>query len=324
MNDNFYIVIHSAGSGEELARLNSEDLLTVAETHGTSVRTLKQVLAERMQLSRFRQRLLNQDTGELLQDDMILSPPTNIQLVKLEFLPPNHRREEEFMDACACGRSDEVEHILQGPQDPNDPHLTFDEYVGYIDDGYMPLHVAAQEGNVEVVRLLLEAGADTEKRADDGVTPLHVAASRGNRDVARLLLQWGAEKEKLTQHCGVTPLHAAAASGNLEVVRLLLEWGADIEKNAATGSTPLHWASGNGRLETVRFLLELGAEKETIEGDDSRTALHWASDYGHLEVVRLLLESGANKEKLTKSGFSAMDLAARHGDHEVVCLLQSF
>ena len=303
VDDKSYIVIHSAGSGEELARLNSEDLLTVAETHGTSVRTLKQVLAERMQLSRFRQRLLNQDTGELLQDDMILSPPMNIQFVKLEFLPSDDERKEEFRDACACGRSDEVEHILQNPQDPNDPHLTFDGYAGYLEEnlyyenylyGYMPLHVAVLEGHIDVVRILLEAGADTEKRADDGRTPLHVAASvaasSGNPDIARLLLQWGAEKEKQTNDSGFAPMHCAANCGHLEVVRLLLEWGADIEKPS----------------------------------NDGDTALHLASAGGHLEVVRLLLESGANKKKLTNSGSSVLFKALEHGHREVVSLLRSF
>ena len=70
MDGDSCIVIQSAGSGEHLAKLDSDEFAALAERHGTSsVRALKELFAPRLQISRFRQRLLNQETGELLQDD---------------------------------------------------------------------------------------------------------------------------------------------------------------------------------------------------------------------------------------------------------------
>ena len=260
MDGDSCIVICSAGSGEELARLNSEDLLTVAKTGGIPVRALKQALTDSMQLTRFRQRLLNQDTGELLQDDMVLSPPMNIQLVKLEFLPSDDGREDEFTFACEEGLVDEVERILQGPQDPNDPNLLFD--VPFEDD-YTPLHVAAEQGYVEIVHLLLEAGADKDNAGRRGTTALHLAAQHGRLEIVHLLLDSGADKEKLTFR-GETALHYAARNGHSEVVNLFLESGADKEKLAFGGETALHLAVMNGHSEVVRLLLESGAGKDKL------------------------------------------------------------
>ena len=317
MDGDSYIVICSAGSGEEVAKLDSDDFAALVEGHGTSSgRALKKFLAHRLQISRFRQRLLNQDTGELLQDDMILSPAMNIQLVKLEFLPSDDRREEEFRDACEEGLLDEVERILQGPQDPNDPHLPFNYFGENFDGDYMPLDLAAAEGHLEVVRLLLESGADKDYTSRGGITALHSAAANGRLEVVRLLLDSGSDKEKLAY--GLTALHSAAMNGHSEVVRLLLESGADKHTISHGGTTALHFAVENGHLEVVRLLLDSGADKEKLS--NGRTALHSAAMNGHSEVVRLLLESGADKEKLAY-GLTALHGAAMNGHSEVVRLL---
>ena len=315
MDGDSYIVIQSAGSGEELAKLDSNDFAALAERHGTSsVRALKKFLAHHLQLTRFRQRLLNQDTGELLQDDMILSPPMNIQLVKLEFLPSDDGREEEFMDACEEGLLDEVERILQGPQDPNDPNVLFE---CPLDGVCMPLDMAADKGHLEVVRLLLESGADKDYTTRSGTTALHSAAENGHLEVVRLLLDSGADKEKLSFRG--TALHLAAMNGHSEVVRLLLESGADKERLTLDGATALHSAAEKGHSEVVRLLLESGADKEKLSNGE--TALHGAAICGHLEVMRLLLESDADKETPTSSGATALHFAAMYGRLEVVRLL---
>ena len=275
MDGDSYIVICSAGSGEEVAKLDSDDFAAVVEGHGTSsVRALKKFLAHRLQISRFRQRLLNQDTGELLQDDMILSPRMNIQLVKLEFLPSDGRREEEFMNACAEGLLDEVERILQGPQDPN---LSGDN---------APLHLAAKHGHLEVVGLLLESGSDKEKALSNGATALSLAAMNGHLEVVRLLLESGADKDRLAFE-GATALYLAAWSGRIEIVRLLVDSDADKEKMTIDGLTALHVAAVSGEFEVVRLLLESGADKEKPTSD-GETALQFAVEGEHDDVVHLL------------------------------------
>ncbi|CAK9064156.1 unnamed protein product [Durusdinium trenchii] len=105
---------------------------------------------------------------------------------------------------------------------------------------------AAEHGDLEVVRLLLEAGADKNATTTDWSTALMRAAELGHLEVVRLLLKAGAD--------GATALIDAAEYDQLEVVRLLLEAGAD--KNAATiagetalmGAAKYGWTLGSGAL----------------------------------------------------------------------------
>ena len=78
--------------------------------------------------------------------------------------------------------------------------------------GATPLYVAAQRGHLDVVRTLLEAGADANKASDGGHSPLYFAAQNGRVDVLSILLQGGADANRPTE-IGVTPLLIAAQQG---------------------------------------------------------------------------------------------------------------
>ncbi len=96
-------------------------------------------------------------------------------------------------------------------------------------------------------------------RQDKGLTPLIIAAKNGKDEVVRLLLEAGAEKEAKSNG-GFTPLSAAAYHGHDAVVRLLLEAGADKEATDEWGQTPIIWAYRFGREAVVQLLLEAGSE----------------------------------------------------------------
>ena len=281
-SSNLDIVIRSAASGEELVRLAAHDLPDPAESQGTSVRALKQLLAKRINLSRFRQRLFT-DGGELLHDDIQLSPPLNLQLLKLDLLKRDKERDEAFMDACEQNRVPEVEDMLCGSQDP--------DTVFEFDHGYVTvLHLAAQGGCLEVVGLLLEAGADKDKCDSHGATPLHAAAVAcgGQLEVAQLLLESGADKDK-SDHQGATPLNLAAGHGCLQVARFLVEVGADKDKSDHQQRTPLHLAAGGGFWKVVKLLLEAGADKQKCD-HNGMTPLHLAAEKGKVKIAGLLLK----------------------------------
>jgi len=84
-----------------------------------------------------------------------------------------------------------------------------------------PLWIAAETGQVNTVRTLLENGVDVDAKNAKGATALWLAASNGHLEVVRLLLEKGAAVDAKNDN-GVTPLWTAAANGHLEVVRLLL------------------------------------------------------------------------------------------------------
>ena len=131
-------------------------------------------------------------------------------------------------------------------------------------DGMTALHFAAEQGNVEAVRILLQAGAGVVAGTRIGhYTPLHLASRGGHVTVAQSLLDAGADARPSTSNSGATPLHLAASSagGGAELIALLVEHGADVNaRELSSGQTPLMFAAGTGRAEAVAELLAHGAD----------------------------------------------------------------
>ena len=128
-------------------------------------------------------------------------------------------------------------------------------------DNNTKLDLAAENGDEDAVRELLEAGATVDWRSDIGLTALHQAARRGHTNVARLLVRKGWSLEVRT-YTGDTPLFYAALTGNLETVKYLVNRGAYIDTQADNKATPLHMAAYKGHTDMVKFLLEAGADQE--------------------------------------------------------------
>jgi ankyrin repeat protein len=104
--------------------------------------------------------------------------------------------------------------------------------------GWTALHRAADAGSRPIVALLLARGADPNARGPDGLTPLHLARNA----VAEMLLVHGAEANARTSR-GTTPLHLAALSADYDTVELLVGRGADVDVRDVAGQTPLDLAA---------------------------------------------------------------------------------
>ncbi len=147
---------------------------------------------------------------------------------------------------------------------------------------------AAAVGDVARVRELVDASPGlVDAYAPDGFTPLTLAAHFGHADVVRLLLERGADVARRArhEHIQVQPIHAAAATGRTEIVRLLLDRGAPVDDAQPGGFTALHAAAQNGDAELLRLLLARGASADAPL-EDGRTARDLAG--GRDDVLALL------------------------------------
>lgn len=203
-------------------------------------------------------------------------------------LLPELAREEQAILITAAIREDRAaaEKLLDGGVNPNRPG---DEYGG------RALIHGVDAGDVELVRLLLKAGAEPNLRSQ-GMTPLGLAALRGQARIVRLLLQAGANPD-LKGGDGNTPLYNAALLDHVGVIRELLPYRPDFSLTNAglpnfEGLTALGIAALEGNTGAVEALLQGGADTEELD-KSGRTALYYAVFRGHRATILRFLERGA-------------------------------
>ena len=153
--------------------------------------------------------------------------------------------------------------------------------------GYTPVLRALEKSNLEIADLLL-ARPEIELNAQgaSGVTVLMQYVGLNNEDMVRKVLDRGANVE-LQDSDGDTALHRAAQSGNVKILELLLAKGAKPDVKNKVGGTPLMWAAVFGHHEAARTLLEKGADR-SLKDNQGRTASDWAIENKRDDVAQLL------------------------------------
>jgi ankyrin repeat protein len=179
-------------------------------------------------------------------------------------------------------------------------------------DGRTPLHWASRGVHLEVVKFLVDKGADVNAEDSNKVVPLHSLAVRNAAAAIAILVAKGAEVDA-KDYGGNTALHYAALSDSVDAVAVLIEKGADIENRENYGRTPLILcARERGGPRTIKVLLEAGGDVNARDKFQD-TALNLASWRGKKEVVDILLDGGA---KISSKGRDVRYLfseAASHG-----------
>lgn len=219
------------------------------------------------------------------------------------------------------------------------------------------LLVAIMRRNDEMLKFLLQEGADAELPDSKGITPLDVALEQQNESAVSIIKQYvkyseggvansNIDEEELDQKlhkavlmgdlkacedfirqeadvnlcdsCGYRPLHHAAAGGHKALCKLLIEAGAYVNVKDRQCCTPLHYAVEGGHVDVCSFLLENGAHSH-LTNNVGLTVLHSAVVADESEICLLLLKTKRTGEhKLTKEGCSALHIACEHGLFEVI------
>ncbi len=152
---------------------------------------------------------------------------------------------------------------------------------------------AAAAGDAARVREIVGPDrAQANAAAPDGYSPLGLAAFFKRREVVRYLVEAGADHRPASRQGGFTPLHSAVASDagavDIEIVRMLLDKGADPNAKSQSGSTPLHTVGFTGDRASLDLLLEHGADA-AIKNNDGKTAADIARERGNSEIADLLV-----------------------------------
>ncbi|KAG7087803.1 hypothetical protein E1B28_013744 [Marasmius oreades] len=204
------------------------------------------------------------------------------------------------------------------------------------------IFVAAQRGDVVLIRQLIESGQAKATDPDEqNITPLHWAAINAQVATCRYLLEQGAEVDALGGDLVATPLQWAARNGYLYIIQLLIAHGADptitdsqgynslhlvthsssvmpllyllhqpvnVDSRDTQGHTSLMWAAYQGDALSVDLLLKHGASPLTHD-DSGLTPLHWAVVRANRVCIRRLVEEGADLTAKDGENRTARDMA---------------
>jgi ankyrin repeat protein/L-ascorbate metabolism protein UlaG (beta-lactamase superfamily) len=157
----------------------------------------------------------------------------------------------------------------------------------------LPIHTVAGTGNVEIAKLLLEAGADNDAGDSDNSTALGVAAMYKHAELVAFLITEGADVNRRDRKADC-PLSFAVYGRDEAVVQQLLDAGADLYFRSPNGETLLHIACMRGVRNLVEHLLENNSAELEIQTRGGGTALGLAAMRGHQEIVELLIKHNAN------------------------------
>jgi cytohesin len=187
--------------------------------------------------------------------------------------------------------------------------------------GATPLDEALRYRQSKVVGLLMDktggfSGASAMRQLQDAVL-------RGQVEMVALLLEKGADPNSPTPNGG-TLLHDAALKGHREIVELLLRSGARVNALNGAGGTALHDAALGGFRPVVELLIGKGADLEIRERETGATALHQAASWGRTEAVEALLAAGADPNAPNKTGITCLQAAVANGQTEAAALLRRY
>jgi ankyrin repeat protein len=147
---------------------------------------------------------------------------------------------------------------------------------------------AVKNNDVAQVKALIQQGVNVNELDGSGDAPLVMAAYEGHTEIVKLLLEAGADVSAVDPGMQATALHAAAYAGRTEAAKLLIAYKIDIDKQGPyNGYTALHDALWQNHIETAKVIIEAGANL-TLKSNQGQTPLEFARSKRLGELVTLM------------------------------------
>lgn len=157
-------------------------------------------------------------------------------------------------------------------------------------EGLTALHYASFRGNIKIINILIQNGADISLVGIKGSSVMHLAA-KGNQPSSLVLF-----KEKYKQSINIldnaedTPLHVAAENGCDLALTFLLSWNANPNCQNKVGYTPLHLAVINGRVKAIKKLMQKGADPSLKDYKQNKSCVQYATETKNQRLIELFKE----------------------------------
>jgi len=185
-----------------------------------------------------------------------------------------------------------------------------DKYLNAKDsDGKTALIYAAENGYTKIIKLLIDSGADINKKDNKEMKPALIWAMKNKefgKEVVELLIKNGANLNVKVAYEDNSALHYAVLYKQIEIIELLINRGVDLNKKNNYGFTALMSAVHNRYTDIVELLIKRGADINQKD-NEGRTALMWAIKYNSVEIVELLLKNGAKVDDTDNEGKTVLD-----------------
>ncbi len=198
----------------------------------------------------------------------------------------------------------------------------------YIKDswGCTPILEAALKGHLEIVKLLIDCGAEVNVvNKETNQTVLHMASKASNSDLVKFLIAKGADVDAI-DYWKNTPLFSAASGNKKEIVEILISAGACVDFRNDNGETPLWRTTYYESLDAAKVLIANGADINAkvprsvlqatgadaadvkVKVASNHTPLHYSAYQGHKEFAKLLIDKGAYINALDIDGNTPLDV----------------
>lgn len=168
-------------------------------------------------------------------------------------------------------------------------------------NGNTPLHIAADNGHLDIVKLLISFGADIDKKNNGNRSPLFYAMRSDHMDIVRLFVDNGGE----------ITINEAATCGFIETIEEQIAKGVD-------PNTLLHSAAFGGQKDIVELLINNGADVNLKDGNSEFTPIFYAIIKNHEMVIDILIKNGADLNAKDKNGDSPLDIAKSVGNDLII------